>query len=57
MECNQRRKKRGIKNMTYTVGLNNEMDYGGTRIRNGINTAYKAGKTIETIAEIAKLFA
>lgn len=46
----------GSNKMSYTVGLNNNMDYGGSRIRNGVNTAYKAGKTIETIAEIAKLF-
>lgn len=42
--------------MSYTVGLNNDLDYGGARIRNGINTAYKADKTIKTIAEIAKQF-
>lgn len=55
MEINRQLDRRKI--MAYTVGLNNELDYGGTRIRNGVNTAYKAGKTIETIAEIAKLFA
>lgn len=57
MECNQRRQKRGIKNMAYTVGLNNELDYGGARIRKGITSAQKATSAYETIAELAKLFA
>lgn len=57
MECNQWRQKKGIKNMAYTVGLNNELDYGGARIRKGITSAQKATSTYETIAELAKLFA
>lgn len=42
--------------MAYTVGLNNELDYGGARIRNGITSAQKAKTTYETIAKIAELF-
>lgn len=42
--------------MSYTVGINNELDYGGMRIKKGVNSAYKAKSTLETISNIAKLF-
>ncbi len=38
----------------YTVGLNNNTDYGANRIRKGINTAQKAKTAIETMNSIAQ---
>ncbi len=55
MEINRQLDRRKI--MAYTVGLNNELDYGGARIRKGITSAEKATSAYETIAELAKLFA